>query len=737
MGRGRAHGAGSGRGRGGMFGDQPSAGTSGNPMFRSIDNPPPTWVEQRRRGNTRGSPFGRGNHSDIGGGRGRGHSHEEFRSGRGRGRGRDEGRGEGRGRGRGRGEGRGRGRGGAPQVDVEDLPPLRDIMQGMLVPAIQELSLHEIAISDKPISIEGFRCIGSYTWLEAREPTIIVPGLPREWRNCSLPVKIYFDRGISIYYEDKFRMGASSPFLPLFRAVDAVTENVNNGSAETEEEAPMEPVDWPSIDFVTDRSNLRKLFRYVNEPYLEIPSPTTTANIASELDPSASTQLSDGTTETANYGKNTADHESTVPAEPEWDARKDFRVDLHLAGQQTVLMERWAACDRDHIIPPKGGCRDGFVREATNQGCENGAGHYRIVQYNIGGLNMVVRWEVDACVPNEGDSEKSPLSASASTDTGSPPVVTPVQSPAVDIDELARWEGTDADGAAAWGVAEASPGATDVWGVPNTSAIPSVPGSTKKEPAVTKQSVKKTVDIDTLVRWDEEIEPKSTWDVPDDPTPAGDATASCPIEQNPHAPALRSTAAASKDGGPPAKQGKDMQEDLAALWDVPTSVDDGTAWGVGPSSTEANDPSSPAPDLKVIRGGALIPQSSLIELATRSSQYVDRIKDADTFIQLFLTQSPVNLVAVHTRGVFDHVIRQELDAPEFAKFADDPEIQRKLSQFVALLREIQALVKLHRNIGTLSLICQKGKLEVYSRMESEDVLLSSELARFTRQSYPK
>ena len=348
---------------------------------------------------------------------------------------------------------------------------------------------------------------------------------------------------------------------------------------------------------------------------------------------------------------------------------------------------------------------------------------------------MVVRWEVDACVPDKvisdkADSEEPPLSASATSDSDCPPLVTPVHAPTIDIDELARWEEVDTGGAAAWGVAEESPGAADAWGVTDAPAAPTVSASAEKEPVVAKKLAKQTIDIDTLARWEEDTEPTSTWDVPDDPASQNGATASCPIEQNPRATAPTSAIAACADPGPLAEQAQSTQEDLAALWNEPATVDDGTAWGVGPS---VDDSPPTALDLKVIREGVLVPQSSLIELATRSEQYLDRTKDADTFIQLFLTQSPVNLVAVHTRGLFDRFIRQELDAPELAKFGDDPDIQRKLGHFVALLREIQAVVKRHGNVRTLSLVCQKGKLEVFSRMEKEDILLSSELARFTRQ----
>lgn len=67
----------------------------------------------------------------------------------------------------------------------------------------------------------------------------------------------------------------------------------------------------------------------------------------------------------------------------EWDPRKDFRIDLQLGGENTILMHRWATRAREWISAPKGGCRSNFESESTAKapGCEDGEGHYRIVQY--------------------------------------------------------------------------------------------------------------------------------------------------------------------------------------------------------------------------------------------------------------------------------------------------------------------------------------------------------------------
>lgn len=169
-----------------------------------------------------------------------------------------------------------------------------------------------------------------------------------------------------MFHEDAYHMGKESALLPLFRTVDML---VSEGTIEN-------AVDWPAVDFVTDRNNLRKLLRWVRESCL---SPTATATESEIGTSTPSSPTSPLTTES----------EAGTPGGPaaasavEWDPRKDFRIDLQLGGENTILMHRWATRAREWISAPKGGCRSNFERESTAKapGCEDGEGHYRIVQY--------------------------------------------------------------------------------------------------------------------------------------------------------------------------------------------------------------------------------------------------------------------------------------------------------------------------------------------------------------------
>ncbi|KAI0738902.1 hypothetical protein C8Q80DRAFT_1112906 [Daedaleopsis nitida] len=245
-----------------------------------------------------------------------------------------------------------RGRGGGyssyrPPTHVS-LPPDRDLMEGLRPTAVHTLSKPTAGASAsagaaavKPQNVEY---IGSYSWVDEAQPTIIVPGSPREWLERAFPYRVAFDTGVRFVDQNGYRMGArASCLLPLLRAADVVAEE----NADTS-------MDWAAVDVVTDRNGLRKLMRWLQ-------------------------------------------HDRTTSEEP----LKEFRIDLQLGGRKTVLMHRWEKRTRENAEPPRTGCGFNFERESTRPaaGCERGTGHHRIVRYDFGGLKMVVRFEVDACIP--------------------------------------------------------------------------------------------------------------------------------------------------------------------------------------------------------------------------------------------------------------------------------------------------------------------------------------------------
>ncbi|KAJ7752581.1 hypothetical protein B0H16DRAFT_1373209, partial [Mycena metata] len=245
---------------------------------------------------------------------------------------------------RGRGTGRGTGRfsNSAPSIP---LPPERDIMEGLHPTPLQTLAIPTITNDAKDVVVSNLESIGSYNWTKASSPTIIVPGSPPEWQNKAPPYQVPADTGIFFVDQNGYRM-ASAVLLPLIMAVEKAHAASDNPAA----------FDWggEKIDFVTDRNGLRKLMRWID---------------GARADPPA----------------------------------KEFRIDTQLAGK-TVLLNRWEKRTRDNLS----GFTFGFNFEKASTdpaaGCEESSGHHRIVQYDLNGLKMVVRFEVDACIPTAAKS---------------------------------------------------------------------------------------------------------------------------------------------------------------------------------------------------------------------------------------------------------------------------------------------------------------------------------------------
>ncbi|KAJ7046383.1 hypothetical protein C8F04DRAFT_1064120 [Mycena alexandri] len=241
-----------------------------------------------------------------------------------------------------RGRGTGRFSNSAPAIP---LPPERDIMEGLHPTPLQTIAVPAITSDADNVVINNLESIGSYNWTKASSPTIIVPGSPPEWQNKAPPYQVPADTGIFFVDQNGFRM-ASAVLLPLIMAVDKTHAASDNPAA----------FDWggENIDFVTDRNGLRKLMRWID---------------GAGADPPA----------------------------------KEFRIDTQLAGK-TVLLNRREKRTRENFS----GFTFGFNFEKASTdpaaGCEESSGHHRIVKYDLNGLKMVVRFEVDACIPTAAKS---------------------------------------------------------------------------------------------------------------------------------------------------------------------------------------------------------------------------------------------------------------------------------------------------------------------------------------------
>lgn len=131
----------------------------------------------------------------------------------------------------------------------------------------------------------------------------------------------------------------------------------------------------------------------------------------------------------------------------------------------------------------------------------------------------------------------------------------------------------------------------------------------------------------------------------------------------------------------------------------------------------------------VRRVGELVPQEDLIELKTRSEITAPRIAWSDVYVQLFFSQTRHHVLAIHKKGTFNRVRREELDRSESLRRAA-AEAQPGLKRLRVLLAAIQQLVILHGCQKNLSLVQRDGVLEVFERQEG--VVLPDEIvSRFT------
>lgn len=95
--------------------------------------------------------------------------------------------------------------------------------------------------------ISDAKHLASYSWIEAAQPTIAIPGSPARWSPPAVPRRVKKDSGL-IYIAQNAARHPTSPLEPLFSALYA-------------EQASF---DIRAVDLVTDRNNLRKLLSFVN-----------------------------------------------------------------------------------------------------------------------------------------------------------------------------------------------------------------------------------------------------------------------------------------------------------------------------------------------------------------------------------------------------------------------------------------------------------------------------------------
>jgi hypothetical protein len=198
------------------------------------------------------------------------------------------------------------------------------------------------------------------------------------------------------------------------------------------------------------------------------------------------------------------------------------------------------------------------------------------------------------------------------------------------------------------------------------------------------------------------------------------------------------------------------------------AVDDlaDTLGSISISSSDASPASSPSlspASVDIIHAGTQVPQDALLEVTSRSVNYVDQLDWNELYPQLAISQTATLHLGVHQRGTFEElrewqiiggadgargtgfgaVAGADADAdsdpdPEDPSSPPDLTAQRRdtAAQFVRLARVLEDVQELASSrgpgpAGCFSLVCEDGQMCVYGRKGAKSCLPPEMKARFS------
>lgn len=124
----------------------------------------------------------------------------------------------------------------------------------------------------------------------------------------------------------------------------------------------------------------------------------------------------------------------------------------------------------------------------------------------------------------------------------------------------------------------------------------------------------------------------------------------------------------------------------------------------------------------------VVPQSSLIEIKTRTANSAKNSSLRKEIPQLYFSQTPCRYIAVHDSGNFTSVRKEEVG--QGAMRTAEQELQAGLKRLCSVLEYIQQVVKSRGPEGILSIICAEESLKFYERIDNVIYLPSDMLALF-------
>ncbi|KAL5519749.1 hypothetical protein ACEPAG_1409 [Sanghuangporus baumii] len=171
---------------------------------------------------------------------------------------------------------------------------------------------------------------------------------------------------------------------------------------------------------------------------------------------------------------------------------------------------------------------------------------------------------------------------------------------------------------------------------------------------------------------------------------------------------------------------QDRRDRPEAMRSIPGDSLQGILAALGKMSIRSDD------KIKIISRGVLVPQSSLIELGTKSARgmELEGIDWQEYFPQLLLSQTPHHHLGVHEKGYFRRIDARALNDSVLS--VQQQRQQPAFDKLHILLQKIKELVVAHGEDARLSLVyrVETKKFEVFSRKVSGGVLPDMWLERF-------
>jgi hypothetical protein len=150
--------------------------------------------------------------------------------------------------------------------------------------------------------------------------------------------------------------------------------------------------------------------------------------------------------------------------------------------------------------------------------------------------------------------------------------------------------------------------------------------------------------------------------------------------------------------------------------------------GLGDSEPLVTSSAGPGNPLTIIQGGALVSQSSLIEVKSASQKSATRQKWSEIYPQLYLSQTPWLYTAIHNDGKFYTVEKTQLGSPELADIAEQS--KHRFKKLRLALQTIKDLVVESGIRGRLSFVLENRELKVYERSSRASCLPDDIMSSF-------